>query len=133
MSVKWEYNSIECKVENWLGKVLDKIGLSEDKREMLFHFADGDIFRMCNLISRICFVDVWCEEIIGDLDDLIGSPLTMAEEVSNVDHAQNDYNEGSHTWTFYKFSTAKGYVTLRWLGTSNGFYSEDVDIMKRIK
>jgi len=46
-----------------------------------------------------------------------------AEEISNEEpYAGND----SYTWTFYRFSTSKGTVTVRWLGESNGYYSESV-------
>jgi len=53
----------------------------------------------------------------------------MAEEVNNIDFGTPECAD-SYTWTFYKLATIKGYVTLRWLGESNGYYSEGVDFVE---
>ena len=74
-----------------------------------------------------CCEGVWIESIVGDLNDLIGSPLLVAEEVSSETTLDND-KEIETRWTFYKFDTAKGGVTVRWYGESNGYYSTEVDI-----
>lgn len=70
-----------------------------------------------------CCESVAIEDITGDLKDLEGVPLLMATEESNED--ETDWGTG--TWTFYKFRTQKGDVTVRWRGESNGYYSESVD------
>lgn len=108
--------------------IQDVIGGTVGSDQITFAFTDGSSFGL--LHHQDCCESVSIEEIVGDLGDLIGVPLTMAEEVSSPEEeaaldAAHTYAE-SHTWTFYKFATNKGYVTLRWLGTSNGYYSEGV-------
>ena len=94
-----------------------------DTVEVLFHLSDGRIMRMFH--SYDCCETVYLADVIGDLNDLLGSPVFMAE----VAMQEGDSDESdSSTWTFYKFATSKGYVTLRWLGLSNGFYGETVEV-----
>ena len=73
-----------------------------------------------------CCEHVYIEDICGDLNDLVGAPLLEAEEVS--DYEGEATGDESYTWTFYKFATRKGFVTVRWYGSSNGYYSESVSV-----
>lgn len=107
-----------------LGKTLTEIK-NDDDIELLFCTDNNEFYKMYH--EQDCCESVSIEEVIGDLDDLIGSPITMAEEVIQ-DGDTDDYM--SQTWTFYKFATNKGYVTIRWLGESNGYYSESVDFCR---
>lgn len=71
------------------------------------------------------------DDIEGDVRDLVGQPLVVAEDVSSDDFPAppGDYVE-SYTWTFYRLATAKGFAVIRWLGESNGYYSESVDLCR---
>ncbi|MDG0882196.1 hypothetical protein P6U15_29985, partial [Bacillus paranthracis] len=69
------------------GKVLTKIK-QDVPDELLFHTSEGEVYKMYH--EQDCCEEVGIEEIIGDLDDLIGSPITMAEEVSQ-DGPDNDW------------------------------------------
>jgi hypothetical protein len=109
------------------GKTLTKIDKSDD--ELLFITSTGEVYKMYH--EQDCCESVRIEEIIGDLTDLISHPLTMAEEVINErDGEPLSYYDDSYTWTFYKFATIKGFVTIRWYGESNGYYSESVDFKR---
>lgn len=93
---------------------------------IIFDFSDRVIVMMHD---QNCCESVYIESITGDVLDLVGNPLLLAEE--SVDSGDTDY--GTFTYTFYKLATIKGYVDVRWNGESNGYYSESVDIYQFMK
>lgn len=107
-----------------VGLTFKEIIVSHDDYVVDFKTIDGRNFRMYHI--QDCCEGVSFSEIVGDLNDIIGSEILSYEEVSDKNEG-NEGNDNSFTWTFYKFSTIKGSVTLRWYGTSNGYYSERVD------
>jgi len=103
--------------------------LTDGRRSQLYHAQD-------------CCESVYVESIVGDLSDLVGSPILLAEESTseedpNIDPLTQVKNRllgieptargDSNTWSFYKLATIKGYVDIRFHGTSDGCYSERVD------
>ena len=116
--------------EELKGKVLVDIkGLKEGNDVVRFITNTGETYRMFHFQECCEYVSI--EDVCGSVSNLIGSEILMAEEAVNPDdkEALRDWDE-SYTWTFYKLATVKGYVTIRWYGTSNGFYSERVDFVK---
>lgn len=114
-------NVFDCMI----GSVIETINGNIGSDTLSLYADDGKVFNFYH--SQNCCEHVAIEDIAGDLNDLIGSPIVMAEEVSNLEAPEFEYKSQSYTWTFYKIGTAKGNVTIRWLGTSNGYYSEGVD------
>jgi len=116
-----------------LGKILTKIDINRGADTITFHCEDGTSYQQYH--CQDCYETVIIDDIVGDLEDLIGNPILLAEEVSNYEpiteediKRTKEMNEwGSCTWTFYKLATVKGYVDIKWFSESNGCYSESVD------
>jgi hypothetical protein len=116
-----------CNVDVLKGKTLSSITGEVGSDEIVFVTTDGE--RYCMLHEQDCCENVSIEDIVGDLQDLVGSEILIAEEVEG-EGPESEYSYESCTWTFYKFATRKGYVDIRWFGTSNGYYSERVSFVK---
>lgn len=131
-------NSVDLKTKphplnDLIGKTLASVEREGDVA-LIFTSTCGRRWKLFH--SQDCCESVYIEDLNGDLEDLVGSPILVAEEVSNwadaarlIDPsiAEREKEEESCTWTFYKFDTAKGGITVRWFGSSNGYYSESVD------
>lgn len=121
----YNYNQI-VSFETFKGLTLTSIDVvSNDK--ISFTTECGKHFIMTHI--QDCCENVYIEDICGDLSDLLNEPILVADEVTNSDDAKNNGDE-SWTWTFYKLRTRKGDVTIRWYGTSNGYYSEAVSLLQ---
>jgi len=133
---------MDAKITDLIGQTLTKIeGGTPKDIFMILTTAEGNVYVMEHY--QDCCERVEIEELIGDLNDLLNSPLLDAREESNQQRPEGfkhtytsngvvyDSEPDSETWTFYKFQTIKGSVTVRWCGTSNGYYSERVDFYKK--
>lgn len=128
-------NGIEVQRSSWRGnfrvaieqlKGLTPVAVYQDESKFVITTKEGD-FKFYH--EQDCCENVQIEDVVGEISDLIGNPILLAEEVTSSQGPRpSEYSE-SFTWTFYKFATIKGYVDVRWLGESNGYYSESVDLM----
>lgn len=114
-------------LEPLLGQVM--LDVYQENDTIVFCRDDNEVWALEH--SQNCCEHVYVEDVVGDLADLEGSPLTMAEEATRDGSNEDGAPDTSVTWTYYRFATAKGYVTIRFCGSSNGYYSERVDLVRR--
>ena len=123
---------MEAKFSDLKGKTLILIdGLVKGSDFVTFYTKEENIYEMYH--EQDCFEKVEVEDICGDIQDLLDSPILLAEESTSRENPKGtemEWQDDSFTWTFYKLSTFKGDVTIRWYGESNGYYSERVDFIE---
>ena len=125
------YGNNNVSFSELLGKTLSRVIGDKNDHELIFETTDGERYKMYH--EQDCCESVWIEDIDAPIEDLVGDPILLAEESDsddNYDIPESQYGDGSETWTFYKLSTVKASVNIRWCGSSNGYYSESVDFIK---
>lgn len=120
-------SEVNVKFEELKDKIFTKIIVGKDICDgdfIVFITSTSEVYKMYHL-QDVC-ESVSIEDICGDLNLLLNKPILVAEEAMNEYHKYDD----SYTWTFYRLATIDTYVTIRWYGTSEGYYSEHVDFVK---
>lgn len=124
------------KIEELIGKTLVSAEGRVGGDMIVFTDDAGQQYKLYH--EQDCCESVEIDDIVGDLQVLVGSPILVAREDANVPSKgymiQIDFGDGktevcrdeSYTWTFYNIATINGYVTIKWYGTSGGNYSESV-------
>lgn len=118
-------------LERMIGSVYDSVAVVDE------HWHTGNealVFKKggkeCVVFSHSqdCCEFVVIEDIVGDLPDLEGSPLVEAEVASHTPPEDECTRDDAEEWTYFKFGTTKGCVSVRWCGASNGYYSMNVGV-----
>jgi outer membrane protein assembly factor BamB len=123
--INWETSMYTNDISELVGKTLWKIDVSSDS--LRFYTTEAEEYLMYH--DQDCCEHVYIEDMVGDHKDLLNSPIVLAEERSSDEPAMSSYDE-AYLWTFYELATVKGSVTIRWYGSSNGYYSVSVSFRK---
>lgn len=97
-------------------------GFEATDEEIIFTIDDGQRYKLYH--EQECCEEVYVEDICGDPKLMIGEKILMAHEASKRGKHNDD---DTCTWTFYLLRTNTESVTIRFYGTSNGYYSESAD------
>jgi hypothetical protein len=108
-----------------VGKTIESI--ADDDHRILFVCTDGSAFEMYHM--QDCCESVSVYDIKGDLQSIVGGTVIAADESASGDWPADVPTPKwleSFTWTTYVIQTDRSISVIRWLGQSNGYYSESV-------
>ena len=116
-------------IDDIIGKIVKHIAYDSETLTLVCTDRENEEIYYHFYHEEDCCESVWLDDIVGDLSDLLDYPILKAEEKTNSDDDSKPKNgslDDSFTWTFYTLETYNGYVDLRFIGTSNGYYSEKI-------
>jgi hypothetical protein len=112
-----------------VGEVLDAVDIDREENQILLTTRSGRKFLVYH--EQDCCETVAISDQDGNFDNLIGKPLIEARDFA-VDTGESESDYDSQTTTTLVFRVDDQTVVSRWIGDSNGYYSESVDIAELI-
>lgn len=112
------------KIEDLVGEVLTHID-TDDSQSILLTTQSGRQILIEH--QQDCCESVHIVDTKGNWRELIGKPILWATHKEEAPDDDIDYCE-SATQTKITFKVDDATVISRWIGESNGYYSESVDI-----
>lgn len=115
-----------AKIERLIGVTVKTVRVTDDQVQMLG--TDGTMYMLAH--DQDCCEDVFIESIDNDISLLEGQTILEAYESANSDDppvGARGYSD-SYTWTFFHVRTQRDSFTIRFFGSSNGYYSETADL-----
>lgn len=103
-------------------------GAQASSNIVIIKTESGRTFRMYH--EQDCCESVAIESVAGDPASLIGRVVTEAIETREDTGAK--HGDNSSTETTFVLTTDAGPVTILWVGTSNGYYGEDVSFVEDV-
>jgi hypothetical protein len=107
-----------------VGEVLDAVDIDREENQILLTTRSGRKFLVYH--EQDCCEKVQIVGQDGSFDKLIGKPIVEARDIA-VDTTEEGIDD-SQTTTTLVFRVDDQTVISRWVGDSNGYYSESVDI-----
>ncbi len=115
--------------KHFLSTITKIQGLFPNSEEILITLKNlnGDTTTIKFYHEQDCCEDVVVDQVDNLVERHIGATIYAIREKVSYDE-ETEGSDYSNTWTFYDIETSKGRLSFRWHGSSNGYYSESVDI-----
>lgn len=112
---------------NFVGSTILGVDGLEEGNDFARIFTDRGTLHIYH--SQDCCESVSIEDVVGDPADIVGGLVVSAEEAEGNGHTPESTDHyDSYTYTYYLIRTTRGDVSIRWLGESNGYYSESATV-----
>ena len=110
-----------------VNKIVTHIDESGD--EIMITVEDGTKYHLYH-DQNCCECVKIVDSVNGELHELVGRKILFIEKDNDNDIPEDVdiHPYDSYTWTEISFVTNEKTIISRWIGESNGYYSESVDI-----